>query len=133
MIIRITFNDNDYTEDLKEYWNDFWFKNYYYNIKELEDKNDKDSLKKYKDIRIEMDELLEKAVFNEKDMTEDELKRFKEILTESIFAFLNSNFDYVIDYLKANFSIDYVSKVDDVWENDEVLYYFLSSKQMIVL
>lgn len=133
MIIRITFNDNDYTEDLKEYWNDFWFKNYYYNIKELKDKNDKDSLKKYKDIRIEMDELLEKAVFNEKDMTEDELKRFKEILTESIFAFLNSNFDYVIDYLKANFSIDYVSKVDDVWENDEVLYYFLSSKQMIVL
>lgn len=133
MIIRTTFNDNDYTDYLEEYWNDFMFKNYYAEVDLYKHKDDYDSLLKYRNLYIEYHDLLDKIILDKKDITEEDLKHFKDLIKRSIIAFIKYECLDSIKYLEDNLKIDIVNKVDDTWENREVIYYFLETKQMIIL
>lgn len=133
MIIRTTFNDNDFTHLLEEYWDGFWYKNYYCILDKYEKSDDYEDLKKHKEIYIEFHDLLDKAFFEENKMTVEELKRFERVITESIFAFIESKRSDSIDYLKKMFSVKIRFRIEDKWENGEVVYYFLNHKKMITM
>ena len=70
MIIRATFNDNDFTQILEAYFYKFKFCNYnlYY-------KNCKD-LKEYVDKSVKSADLVRKITFETDKMTKEELKQF---------------------------------------------------------
>lgn len=133
MIIRTSFSDNDFTHLLQEYWSGFWFKNYYCMLDELKDSDEYEDLKKYKDTRIEAEELLEKAFYHEDDMSLGEFKRFGELITESILAYIKSKREDSMDYLSKMFSIRFIPSVKDKCENGEVVYYFLGSKRFVTM
>lgn len=80
MIIETTFNDNDFTHILDEYWSRFRFVNYYYGLDRIEDPA------VYRDLRIDMESLIEKAVYNGLD--QEESKRFLSYIKISILEFM---------------------------------------------
>lgn len=127
MIIKTTFSDNDYTQILEEYWDNFWFKNYYNVVKDIEDPN------KYKDIRIDMEELLEKVFYNEDTVTVKEMQRFENYIKESILLYIKEFHSDEYDYLKEQLFVNIRLSIRDKNENGEVVYYFLKQKKYITM
>lgn len=127
MIIKTTFGDNDYTQILEEYWDNFWFKNYYNIVKDIEDP------KKYKDIRIDMEELLEKVFYNEDTVTVKEMQRFENYIKESILLYIKEFHSDKYDYLKEQLFVNIRLSIRDKNENGEVVYYFLKQKKYITM
>lgn len=127
MIIRTTFKDNDYTDVLEEYWSEFAFNHYYLGIDDIED------LKEYRDKRVRAEELIEKAVYKPDEMTEDELKEFKDRIVESIKVLVTKYYGGHLEHLSAKVYVDIVPNVEDKWENGEVVYYFLSKQISITM
>lgn len=127
MIIKTTFSDNDYTQILEEYWDNFWFKNYYNVVKDIEDPN------KYKDTRIDMEELLEKVFYNEDTVTVKEMQRFENYIKESILLYIKEFHSDEYDYLKEQLFVNIRLSIRDKNENGEVVYYFLKQKKYITM
>lgn len=126
MIIKTTFNDNDYMELLENYWNGFWFKNYYRAVRKIDD------LKEYKDRNVEAEELLQKAVFNQNKMTMGEVGRFLDIIKESILDYIKEFYSEQYEYLSKQLKVMVRFQITDKNENGEVLYYFLGIKKHLV-
>lgn len=125
MIIETTFNDNDFTHILDEYWSRFRFVNYYYGLDRIEDPA------VYRDLRIDMESLIEKAVYN--DLDQEESKRFLSYIKTSILEFIKDNYrdDYI--YLSDNFKIAIKKSVEDKNYNGEIVHYFLTNNVYITM
>ena len=118
MIIKTTFKDNDFTKVLENYWNKFWFKNYYkavdkldVNITDFDKATDEDweQLRKWKDAKIEAEELLDKAFFKESEMTAKDIRRFAKVIKDSIVAFIEEPKPVLVDGFSKE-DIDYLKK-----------------------
>lgn len=127
MIIRATFNDNDYSAILELFFERFKFVNY-----NLCYRDEKD-LQIYRDKSIESDDLLQKAVFYPKQMTENEKIKFISYIKESLLVYINSNSKSAYDYLKDRLEVDIVDKYTDENENGEVAYYFITADTVIII
>ena len=127
MIIKTTFNDNDFTHLLKGYWDQFWFKNYYLAINKIED------AKQYREERIDAEEILEKIFYNEDKTTVKELRKFENIISNSILEYIKENDLENYEYLKRRLCVNIRLVISDKDENGEKLYYFIKQKQYIVM
>lgn len=125
MIIRATFNDNDYTDILTEYFDRFMFDHYYYGLDDIKD------LKEYKDKRIQVEELIEKAVYEPEKMTEEEKKVFIDRVVDSIKVTVTKYYGGHLKDLVNKIDVKIVPNVEDKCENGEVVYYFLSKQKYI--
>lgn len=123
MIIETTFNDNDFTHILDEYWSRFRFVNYYYGLDRIEDPA------VYRDVRIDMESLIEKAVYN--DLDQEESKRFLSYIKISILEFIKDNYQDDCIYLSDNFKVAIKKSVEDKNYNGEIVYYFLTNNVYI--
>lgn len=130
MIIRTTFNDNDFTHILEDYWNGFWFRNYYLPIDKINTDTEKEA-KEYIEKHNKAEELLEKAFYKENEMNMKELKEFSDLIKESILDFIKLKEDY--EYLKKKLTINIRLSIIDKDQNQEVLYYFLRQKKYIIM
>ena len=148
MIIRTTFNDNDFTQVLESYWSNFWFKNYYravdkldVNITDYDKATDEEwkQLRKWKDAKIEAEDLLQRAfydgdmVHDDKRLTQKELDRFEKIIRDSILAYVEDIHKEDYDYLSRSLSVSIRKTLKDTWENGEVVYYLLMHKKYITM
>lgn len=127
MIIKTTFNDNDYTNILEKYWDRFYFDNYYKAVDNIED------LKAYKDARLDMEDLLNKAIYNEDTITVSEVRRFEKYIVDSILAYVKEFYNDDSDYLKENLFVNIRLSITDKDCNGEVVYYFLKHKKYITM
>lgn len=127
MIIKTTFNDNDFTDILEKYWDRFMFDNYYKAVEDIED------LRLYRDLRIDMEELLKKAIYNEADLTAKEESQFEDYIKQSILAFVKKRYPSNLDYLKDQLYVNIRLTVKDKDENGEVVYYFLKHQKYITM
>lgn len=125
MIIETTFNDNDFTHILDEYWSRFRFVNYYYGLDRIEDPA------VYRDLRIDMESLIEKAVYNGLD--QEESKRFLSYIKISILEFIKDNYQDDCIYLSDNFKVAIKKSVEDKNYNGEIVYYFLTNNVYITM
>lgn len=130
MIIRTSFNDNDFINILEDYWNGFWFRNYYIPIDTINTDTD-EGAREYVEKHKEAEELLEKAFYHEEQLTMEELQRFSDLIKESILCFIKLKEDY--EYLKENLHINIRLSITDKDQNGEVLYYFLKHKKYIIM
>lgn len=127
MIIKTTFNDNDFTNILEKYWDRFMFDNYYKAVEDIED------LRLYRDLKIDMEELLQKAVYKEADLTAKEESQFEDYIKQSILAFVKKRYPSNLDYLKDQLYVNIRLTVKDKDENGEVVYYFLKHQKYITM
>ena len=128
MIVKTTFNDNDYTSLLEKYWSKFLFCNSRCAIDKLEGRE-------YVDTSIELDDLLQKVIYKEESLTVKDLKRFTEIIKDSIIEFLKlKKLDKsTIKYLTKQLEVRIEFKIEDKDLNSEVVYYMFHAQKVITL
>ena len=128
MIIKTTFKDNDYTSLLEKYWDKFLFCNSRCAINKLEGRE-------YVDASIELDDLLQKVIYKEELLTVKDLKRFTEIIKDSIIEFLKLKKldESTIKYLTKQLEVHIEFKIEDKDLNGEVVYYMFHAQKVVTL
>ena len=144
MIVKYTFNDNDFTQVIEKYLDEFG-PFYYFNYTTAEEMNGFSKLvAKYDNYNDKYNE--------EKDLTKDEYKKLK----EKIVKLLILNFKRYIenikpdsfwhtegitakdlleckDYILNNIKVSIVKSIPDQWENGEVVYFISSNEKYITM
>lgn len=134
MIIRYTFNDNDYTQIIEKYIEEFgpfarWVPN--------------SNVDKIIELKTQYDNYNDKYMSQERDITKGQYINLKKRLTIELYkhfkAYINniqensnwstSGFDakHLIeskDYILKNIKIKLVRNIPDQWENGEVTYFY---------
>ena len=128
MIVKTTFKDNDYTSLLEKYWNKFLFCNSRCAINKLEGRE-------YVEASIELDDLLKKVIYQEDQLTVKELKRFTEIIKNSIIEYLKIKGlnESTIKYLVKQLEVYIKFNIEDKDLNGEVVYYMFHAQKVIIL
>lgn len=128
MVVKTTFNDNDFTNLLEKYWSKFLFCNSRCAINKLEGRE-------YVDASIELDNLLQKIVYKEESLTVKDLKRFTEIIKDSIIEYLKIKElnESTIKYLTKQLKIYIDFSIEDKDLNGEVVCYMFHAQKVITL
>lgn len=132
MIIKVTFNDNDFTQVLDEFFAGSLMINLTYCAEKYTKDESEENIRKYVEIRKEADKYMH-LICEGKVFTEDEEIGFKEMLRKSILDYVRTNYDEDYDYLSDELVITLQNSVTDHWENGEVLYYFPMHDKYIIM
>lgn len=131
MLIKVTMNDNDYTNIIENYFKQFII-NYYYYI----DREYKEDAQKWVPMKISMEEMLQKAMYKQKDMMEEDYKEFKDYIKQGLTAFIYNNMEPVLaeEIIYAHLQVDFIDAIYDkdiIAGNDEVVIYVLQTGKYI--
>lgn len=132
MIIKATFNDNDFTYILDNFFLEgvmFYTNRIRYKLKLYKSKED---ARKYVELDTEIENLIRKFVFGtDANITKEDKKQFLKILKDALDCYLYSEYTEDYDYLKKNLKLGFVQTIKDEDMNGEVIYYFLKHKRRI--
>ena len=132
MIIKATFNDNDFTYILDNFFLEgvmFYTNRIRYKLKLYKSKED---ARKYVELDTEIENLIRKFVFGtDTNITKEDKKQFLKILKDALDCYLYSEYTEDYDYLKKNLKLGFVQTIKDEDMNGEVIYYFLKHKRRI--
>lgn len=132
MIIKATFNDNDFTYILDNFFLEgamFYTNRIRYKLKLYKSKED---ARKYVELDTEIENLIRKFVFGtDASITKEDKKQFLKILKEALDCYLYFEYTEDYDYLKKNLKLSFVQTIKDEDMNGEVIYYFLKHKRRI--
>lgn len=128
MIIRVNYGDNDFATMYEDYFKNFKMSNYYYNnLDAIGDAYE------YRNIRIDMEELYKKIMFEPDTITRDDRIRFCRYVRNSILATLKNKVGAsTFNYLKLHLVVSMRKTFKEKWENGEVIYYFINADKYIV-
>ena len=117
MIIRYTVNDNDYTNQIKEFYKHIKFDNaVFFKTHALK-------------LIDEFDNLLKKYIYNKDELTAEDIKNMSWLLDCKFKHYLRQ----INEDLIHQSSIEVVPMVSDINHNGEYIYYFVETDQIIVL
>lgn len=132
MIIKATFNDNDFTYILDNFFLEgvmFYTNRIRYKLKLYKSKED---TRKYVELDTEIENLIRKFVFGtDTNITKEDKKQFLKILKDALDCYLYFEYTEDYDYLKKNLKLSFVQTIKDEDMNGEVIYYFLKHKRRI--
>lgn len=132
MIIKATFNDNDFTYILDNFFLEgvmFYTNRIRYKLKLYKSKED---VREYVELDTEIENLIRKFVFGtDANITKEDKKQFLKILKDALDCYLYSEYTEDYDYLKKNLKLSFVQTIKDEDMNGEVIYYFLKHKRRI--
>lgn len=132
MIIKATFNDNDFTYILDNFFLEgvmFYTNRIRYKLKLYKSKED---ARKYVELDTEIENLIRKFVFGtDANITKEDKKQFLKILKDALDCYLYFEYTEDYDYLKKNLKLGFVQTIKDEDMNGEVIYYFLKHKRRI--
>ena len=132
MIIKATFNDNDFTYILDNFFVEgvmFYTNRIRYKLKLYKSKED---ARKYVELDTEIENLIRKFVFGtDTNITKEDKKQFLKILKDALDCYLYFEYTEDYDYLKKNLKLSFVQTIKDEDMNGEVIYYFLKHKRRI--
>lgn len=131
MLIKVTMNDNDYTGIIENYFKRFII-NYYYHLHKEYD-NDAE---KYVPLKINMEDILQKAMYKQKEMSENDYKIFETYIREGLVDFIYDSVRQPLaeEIIDAKLKIDFVDAIYDkdiLSGNDEVVVYVLQTGKFI--
>ena len=131
MIIRMTVEDNDYTEMLEKFANNLFERLYIESSLVLNEFYDSETLHKL----IETEETIRKTMWAESmdDITDEAKTLLKAKLVIIWGKYVDSieQEDRIKDYLKRDFTVSFSFNFEDKWENGEVVYYFTHADKWI--
>ena len=129
MIIRIDVQDNDYAETIAEIldrktrgmmaiYDDY----FYGKLDKYADSDDTDSLKKYREVSIQRDNI-KNWIFDD-EIPKDKVDEARDILKECVMHLIRNKFSKNdIEYLGNSIEISFPKTMKAEWENGEVIYY----------
>ena len=131
MLIKVTMNDNDYTDIIEKYFKRFII-NYYYHLHKEYD-ND---VEKYVSLKIDMEDMLKKAIYKQKEMNENDYKIFETYIREGLVDFIYDNISQPLaeEIIDASLKIEFIEAIYDkdiMNGNDEVVIYVLQTHKFI--
>lgn len=124
MIIKMTVDDNDFSEILEKFGKNLFMNVLKYpdNIEELDSSIQISILK---EIRL-VDRLFNPNVTE--DHTEEEIQLIKKRVKDSFALFIHKRVSEDTErYLLDNFQVNVVKSMEDKWENGEMVYWFQHS------
>lgn len=144
MIIKYTFNDNDFTQVIEKYLEEFGpFYAFNYNMY--------NGLDEFKKLLSQYDDYMDKYS-EDKELTKEEFNKLKNklliILKDNFTNYINNiriNSNWHTDgldaidlqnsknYILKNIKIKIVKSIPDQWENGEVVYYITSNQKYITM
>lgn len=131
MLIKVTMNNNDYTGIIENYFKRFIIDYYYHLHKEYD--NDAE---KYVPLKINMEDILQKAMYKQKEMSENDYKIFETYIREGLVDFIYDSVRQPLaeEIIDANLKIEFVDAIYDkdiLSGNDEVVVYALQIHKFI--
>lgn len=131
MLIKVTMNDNDYTGIIENYFKRFII-NYYYHLHKEYD-NDAE---KYVPLKINMEDILQKAMYKQKEMNENDYKIFETYIREGLVDFIYDSIRQPLaeEIIDASLKIEFIEAIYDkdiTNGNDEVVVYVLQTGKYI--
>lgn len=131
MLIKVTMNDNDYTDIIEKYFKRFII-NYYYHLHKEYDNN----VEKYVSLKIDMEDILQKAMYKQKEMNENDYKIFETYIREGLVDFIYDNVSQPLaeEIIDASLKIEFIEAIYDkdiINGNDEVVVYVLQTGKYI--
>ena len=121
MIIKATFNDNDFTHLLEGFFKNFW--KYIFLLTE-KDLNDLHKSLIANDKYHEFEKLYKKTGENSKSLSDEDKEQVLNYIKANILEYINKNSKENYEYLEKNLEISFVKSVQDKWQNGEVIYFF---------
>ena len=132
MIIRMTVHDNDYTDVIESFCRHLKKKLLFYDEKKYFELTELDEILQYWTYRHKLVNLLNP---NEDRKLNKEEKKF--ICDEIIYLWkkyiLNTNLIHSITYLINSFRVTITYRLNDEWQNNEVVYFFFDQDKFITL
>lgn len=132
MILKITFNDNDYQDVLENIGESMFGLYSYYRTTRLAKKDDEASLKEY----VENSKLFDKylgMIQEEEQFTKQQKTQFIDLIEKNLETYIEDKYKSAGDYLIKELKVSIVQKVGDEWHNGEVLYYFPLNDAYIIM
>lgn len=131
MLIKVTMNDNDYTGIIENYFKRFIINYYYYLHKEYD--NDAE---KYVPLKINMEDILQKAMYEQKKMDKNDYKIFETYIRQGLVDFIYDSVRQPLaeEIIDASLKIEFVEAVYDkdiINGNDEVVIFVLQTHKFI--
>ena len=131
MLIKVTMNDNDYTDIIEKYFKRFII-NYYYHLHKEYDNN----VEKYVSLKIDMEDILQKAMYKQKEMNENDYKIFETYIREGLVDFIYDRLSQPLaeEIIDASLKIEFIEAIYDkdiINGNDEVVVYVLQTGKYI--
>ena len=131
MLIKVTMNDNDYTGIIENYFQRFII-NYYHHLHKEYDNN----VEKYVSLKIDMEDILQKAMYKQKEMNENDYKIFETYIREGLVDFIYDNISQPLaeEIIDASLKIEFIEAIYDkdiISGNDEVVVYVLQTGKYI--
>ena len=139
MIIRATFNDNDFIEILENFFNLFVVnihsRSIEYRNKSLNTISDCYGDKASKFCKMSDEETSVLQLTQKSKLNDEEKKNCEKLLTDSILAFIriSSLTKENYEYLEKELSVKLVDSIKDTFENGEVCYYISQADTCITL
>ena len=131
MLIKVTMMDNDYTGIIENYFKKFII-NYYYHLHKEYDNN----VEKYVSLKIDMEDILKKAIYKQKEMNENNYKIFETYIREGLVDFIYDSIRQPLaeEIIDASLKIEFIEAIYDkdiTNGNDEVVVYVLQTGKYI--
>ena len=131
MLIKVTMKDNDYTGIIENYFKKFII-NYYYHLHKEYDNN----VEKYVSLKIDMEDILQKAMYKQKEMNENDYKIFETYIREGLVDFIYDSIRQPLaeEIIDASLKIEFIEAIYDkdiTNGNDEVVVYVLQTGKYI--
>lgn len=131
MIIKFTFNDNDFTHILENFFSEQNSNSIMYYLKRFEKDDDIETLKNYRKYSNLIREYANKV--SENTINDVEIAEFIKILKDSITDYISDKYKENLEYLSKSLNISIQKSLTDKWENGEVVYYFIRCDKYIVM
>lgn len=134
MILRISFGDNDFTQFIEEFLDEYR-RSVYVIALSIMKKYDKDKdLQEYVHTSIYIDELMAR-LYGEDKRKKDDIQEFIELFKEAFLFWLsnNNNCKESMDYLINNLTVINIRSVKSEWRNMEVVYWFTDYRKYITM
>lgn len=131
MIIKVTFNDNDFTQILENFFSEQNLNSVMYYLKRFEKDDDIETLKNYRKYHKLILEYTNKI--SENTINDVEIAEFIKILKDSITDYISDKYKENLEYLSKSLNISIQKSLTDKWENGEVVYYFIRCDKYIVM
>ena len=133
MIIRLTVEDNDFTEQIERY-----MKNFVLYIREMMPEQDLGENPTFEQVYAwrlrdkKINSIMNPNITS--TLTDKDKKYIVQQVKNTFATFCDNHFDEdTAEYLKKKLDVRVLSRMEDKWENGEVLYWFQHADKYIVL